>query len=152
MPEKNLQFGSLLRIRKQEMDKELAELYRLVQELSSLQVKIRESEIEHHAVIHSVREKDQTGNEIHQLAVHRHYLEVLRDRAKEHTEIAEKLVRSADEAREKVEVAVNRYRIVENLRDRRREQELARINKAEVRNVDDETTTRFAARVQSEPA
>ncbi|HIC22337.1 MAG: hypothetical protein COB10_00025 [Planctomycetota bacterium] len=65
-------------------------------------------------------------------------------------ELADQLATAADEIREQVEVAVNRYRIVENLQDRRREESLKRIVKMGERIVDDETSTRFAKRIQSE--
>ena len=65
-------------------------------------------------------------------------------------ELADQLAAAADEIREQVEVAVNRYRIVENLQDRRREESLKRIVKMGERIVDDETSTRFAKRIQSE--
>ena len=140
---------ALLRLRKSEMDVELSKLYRRVRELHLQQARIRESEIEHHAVIDSIRASDHAGIDIEQLLVHRHYLSRLRNEAKMNAELADQLAAAADEIREQVEVAVNRYRIVENLQDRRREESLKRIVKMGERIVDDETTTRFAKRIQS---
>jgi flagellar biosynthesis chaperone FliJ len=150
MSESASRLDALLRLRKSEMDVELSKLYRRVRELHLQQERIRESEIEHHAVIDSIRASDNAGNDIEQLLVHRHYLSRLRDEAKMNAELADQLAEAADEIREQVEVAVNRYRIVENLRDRRREESLERIVKMGERIVDDETTTRFAKRIQSE--
>ncbi|MGE4602989.1 MAG: hypothetical protein AAEJ65_08800 [Planctomycetota bacterium] len=149
MSESASRLDALLRLRKSEMDVELSKLYRRVRELHLQQERIRESEIEHHAVIDSIRASDNAGNDIEQLLVHRHYLSRLRDEAKMNAELADQLAEAADEIREQVEVAVNRYRIVENLRDRRREESLERIVKMGERIVDDETTTRFAKRIQS---
>ena len=58
---------ALLRLRKSEMDVELSKLYRRVRELHLQQARIRESEIEHHAVIDSIRASDHAGIDIEQL-------------------------------------------------------------------------------------
>ena len=150
MSQTKYHLDSLLRLRKSEMDAELVQLYRCVRDLHVKQERIRETEVEHHAVIHSIRESDQDGNDLGQLIVHRHYLARLRDEAKEHAEIADRLAKAADEVREQVEMAVNRYRIVENLSNRRRTQNRERVTKITERIVEDEITTRFAKRVQIE--
>lgn len=141
---------SLLRLRKSEMEVELTQLYRCVRELHEQQEKIRESEIEHHTVMHSIRSSGQVGQDLDQMLVHRHYLSRLRDEAKEHAEIADRLAVAADESREQVEIAVNKYRIVETLRNRRRDLNEEKITKAQERKMDDEITSRFANKIQIE--
>lgn len=141
---------SLLRLRKSEMDVELRQLYLCVRELHVQQEKIRESEIEHHTVMHSVRDTGQTGQDLDQMLVHCHYLSRLRDEAKEQSEIAARLAVAADEAREQVEIAVNKYRIVETLRNRRKGLNDAKVSRFEERKLDDEITSRFAKKIQIE--
>ncbi|MEC9475604.1 MAG: hypothetical protein VX764_01055 [Planctomycetota bacterium] len=141
---------SLLRLRKSEMDVELRQLYLCVRELHIQQEKIRESEIEHHTVMHSVRDTGQTGQDLDQMLIHRHYLSRLRDEAKEQSEIAGRLAIAADEAREQVEIAVNKFRIVETLRNRRKDLNDAMVARFEERKLDDEITSRFAKKIQIE--
>ena len=131
------------------MEAELSKLYRRVRDLHAQQELIRQSEVEHHAVIHSIRESDHAGNDIEQLLVHRKYLTRLREEAEKNADLANQLAEAANEIRSQVEVSVNRFRIVEKLRDRRREECLDRIAKMDERIVDDETTTRFANQIQS---
>jgi flagellar biosynthesis chaperone FliJ len=150
MPKSSNHLEALLRLRKSEMEAELSRLYRRVRDLHAQQERIRQSEVEHHAVIHSIRESDQAGDDIEQLLVHRKYLTRLREEAKKNADLANQLAEAANEVRSQVEVSVNRFRIVEKLRNRRREECLDRIAKMNERIVDDETTTRFAKQIQSE--
>lgn len=150
MSESKNRLDSLLRLRKFEMEEELVELYRCVRDLHEQQEKIRESEIEHHTVMNSIRNLDELEQDFDQMLVHRHYLSRLREEAKVHAEISERLAEAAEEARQQVENAMNQYRIVETLRNRRRDLDDANIARSEERKFDDEISSRFAKKIQKE--
>jgi sensor domain CHASE-containing protein len=86
------------------------------------------------------------------LLIHRRYLERLREQGKAQTRIAQELSDRLDAVRSEVEQALNRCRIIEQLKARSESLERDRNIRTVQKQLDEQNTTRFAGEIQSDSA
>ncbi|HIG04502.1 MAG TPA: hypothetical protein EYQ08_02055 [Planctomycetes bacterium] len=158
MTSNRFRLGSLLRIRQQDADLHLQEMACCIERLENQRQQIKATEGEYRELVSQLRNSDRrTGSEVsgvtgQELLVHRRYLERLREQANAQTRIAQEMSDRLDTVRSEVEQALNRCRIIEQLKARRESMERDRNIRTVQKQLDDQNTTRFAGEIQSDSA
>ncbi|MDE0961004.1 MAG: hypothetical protein OSB09_09510 [Planctomycetota bacterium] len=150
--------GTLLRIRKQQVEEHLKQMACCIGRLDQQRKVIGATEEEYQKLVSQLRSL--TSNEGAEMAgathqdrmVHRRYLERLRDQAKDQDRIAQEMSDHLNLVRAEVEEALNRCRIVEQLKIQSETRERERTTRKVQKQLDEQNTTRFAGEIQSDSA
>ena len=158
MTSNRFRLGSLLRIRQQDADLHLKEMACCVERLENQRQEIKATEGEYQGLVSQLRNSDRsTASEVsgvtgQELLIHRRYLERLREQAKAQIRIAQEMSDRLETVRSEVEQALNRCRIIEQLKARRESMDRDRKIRKLQKQLDDQNTTRFAGEIQSDSA
>ena len=158
MTSNRFRLGSLLRIRQQDADLHLKKMACCIELLENQRQEIKATEGEYLELVSQLRNSDRsTGSEVsgvtgQELLIHRRYLERLREQGKAQARIAQEMSDRLDAVRSEVEQALNRCRIIEQLKARSESLERDRNIRTVQKQLDEQNTTRFAGEIQSDSA
>ncbi|MDE0957388.1 MAG: hypothetical protein OSB12_02000 [Planctomycetota bacterium] len=158
MTSNRFRLGSLLRIRQKDADLHLKEMACCIERLENQRQQLKATEGEYRELVSQLRNSDRrTESEVsgvtgQELLIHRRYLERLREQAKVQTRVAQEMSDRLATVRSEVEQALNRCRIIEQLKTRSESIERDRKFRKVQKQLDDQNTTRSAGEIQSDSA